>query len=190
MVGRDAQRVLTRGGSVPQDDVVDADLLDALLARIVPADESGPGAIELGLGEFVRARLAGMRHASAAVYATGLRTLDERSRARFGHGFATASGREQDELIGEAEAAEADLEPWERPHAFVETVLRDVREGMFGDPVHGGNRDAAGWDLLGYPDPRRVWTAEDQRLDVVHIPLLPRTAGRPARLPIPTGDAR
>ena len=34
---------------------------------------------------------------------------------------------------------------------FFKMVLEDVYEGMFSDPVYGGNRDLAGWKLVGYP---------------------------------------
>jgi gluconate 2-dehydrogenase gamma chain len=48
--------------------------------------------------------------------------------------------------------------------AFFELVRRHVMEGMFGDPAYGGNRDRAGWELLGYAGPRLVWTEAEQRL--------------------------
>ena len=50
--------------------------------------------------------------------------------------------------------------------AFFELVRAHVLEGMFGDPSYGGNIDHAGWRLLDYPGPRRLWTAREQALDV------------------------
>ena len=41
---------------------------------------------------------------------------------------------------------------------------------MFGDPIHGGNKDFAGWDLIAYPGVKLVWTAEEQAIDAVVIP--------------------
>jgi len=164
--------------------VIDGDLLDALLGHLVPADEHGPDAATIGLPAFVRARLAGVRRAVASTYASGLRDLDARTRETFGIGFAEASAAQRDVILADVERAEAELPPWERPAAFLETVLGDVRQGMFGDPAYGGNRGGAGWDLIGYPDPRRVWTERDQRLDVVVIPLSPRAARPPAARPV------
>ena len=34
---------------------------------------------------------------------------------------------------------------------FFEALLAATLEGFFGDPVHGGNRDMAGWKLVGFP---------------------------------------
>ena len=39
-------------------------------------------------------------------------------------------------------------------------------EGMFGDPYYGGNANFVGWDLLGHPGIKLVFTAEEQKLDV------------------------
>jgi hypothetical protein len=41
---------------------------------------------------------------------------------------------------------------------------------MFGDPSWGGNVGFVGWDLLGYPGIRPVWTEADQRLDAAVSP--------------------
>ena len=34
---------------------------------------------------------------------------------------------------------------------FWGTVYQTVMEGMFSDPIYGGNRDKAGWKLIGFP---------------------------------------
>ena len=73
-----------------------------------------------------------------------------------GVGFAELAGELQDALLRAAEARE--------DHTFFELVLAHAMEGMFGDPAHGGNKDGAGWKLMGYPGPRYVWTERDQRL--------------------------
>jgi len=162
-----------------EDEGVDAALLEAVLGRLVPHDEHGADAVELGLLAFVLARLEGVRHSDVPTYTAGLDDVERRTRARYGHGFAAASDDERDEVLADLEFEEAQLPPWERGGAFLETALRDVRGGMFGDPSYGGNRDGRGWDLLGYPDPRRTWTESDQRVDVVILPLQPRRARPP-----------
>ena len=35
------------------------------------------------------------------------------------------------------------------PYGFFSTVLGDTYDGMFADPVYGGNRDYVGWNLVG-----------------------------------------
>jgi gluconate 2-dehydrogenase gamma chain len=36
-------------------------------------------------------------------------------------------------------------------HAFFEAILAITIEGFLADPIYGGNRDKAGWKLLGFP---------------------------------------
>ncbi len=56
-------------------------------------------------------------------------------------------------------------------------VKNHVWEAMFGDPHYGGNRDFAGWDLVGYPGPRLGVGPEDQaRLEAGELEPVRRSA--------------
>ena len=57
--------------------------------------------------------------------------------------------------FGEPEAAE-----------FFAVLRQHTVEGMFSDPMYGGNRDAVGWRLLGYPGPRFGYKRADMQLGV------------------------
>lgn len=41
----------------------------------------------------------------------------------------------------------------ERKDPFFTLLLTHTMEGFYGHPRHGGNRDQAGWQVLGYPGP-------------------------------------
>lgn len=56
---------------------------------------------------------------------------------------------------------------------FFKMVLEDVYEGMFSDPVYGGNRDLAGWKLVGYPGAQRAYT----EYELIHGPQHKRVQG-------------
>lgn len=51
----------------------------------------------------------------------------------------------------------------ENLRAFLNIVRVHVMEGLFSDPVHGGNRDFAGWAAVGYPGPYVIFTEEQQQ---------------------------
>ncbi len=34
---------------------------------------------------------------------------------------------------------------------FFALLLQNTQEGFFADPIYGGNRDMAGWKLVGFP---------------------------------------
>ena len=128
----------------------------AVADRLIPTDESGPGALPAGAVEYVGQALAGDYAALLPAYVAGLSSLDADARERHGRVFADLEPDEQDDMLRALELG---------PSApFFELVRRHVIEGMFGDPSYGGNRDRAGWALHGYGGPQAVWTEPEQRI--------------------------
>ena len=50
---------------------------------------------------------------------------------------------------------------WPTAQAFFETMRTHTMEGMLADPVYGGNKDFAGWRLVGFPGGQALFTPED-----------------------------
>jgi gluconate 2-dehydrogenase gamma chain len=130
--------------------------LEAILARLIPADEHGPGAAEAGVLVYIERSLAGELERLQGVYADGLRTVDALAAERHALPFADLDVHEQDALLRELENS-----------PFFWVVHEHALEGMFGDPSYGGNMGLAGWDLLGFPGVRRSVPPEHQALDYV-----------------------
>jgi len=132
-------------------------VLAAALERLIPEDEHGPGALEAGVGRYVEGALERGGDEALLRWRTGLEALDGLARVREGAGFAALAPEAQDRVL--AAAGEGP------PAAFFEELRARAIEGMFCDPAWGGNAGEAGWRLLGYPGPRHVWSAEDQRIE-------------------------
>jgi gluconate 2-dehydrogenase gamma chain len=138
-------------------------ILDAIVARLIPSDEHGPGAREARVLRYIERALATEYAADRAAYASGLDAVDEYAAARFGSGFAEVGPERQDAILVDVEQGRASgLAP--TSSAFFELVRRHALEGMFGDPSWGGNAGRVGWELLGYGGPRLEWTEEEQQL--------------------------
>lgn len=135
----------------------------AVTDRLFPSDELGPGASEAGVFVYIDRTLAGRGAALLPLYQEGLVALDGASE---GGSFAELAEDAQGTLLGSIEAGGVEAVP----AGFFSTVLQHTREGLFADPAYGGNRDFAGWDLIGYTGIRLLWTAEDQTLDVLPEP--------------------
>ena len=58
---------------------------------------------------------------------------------------------QQDEVITALEQGKATGFTWPSAQAFFNTVRTHTMEGMFADPIYGGNKDFAGWRLVGFP---------------------------------------
>jgi gluconate 2-dehydrogenase gamma chain len=148
----------------------EATALEAFVARLIPSDAIGPGALEAGAVRYIDGALGDALAAQRPAYSAGLAALDAYSRSRAGGAFAALPPERQDELIGHLEANRA---PGFVPSssAFFELVLGATLEGMFGDPHYGGNQDFVGWELIGYPGLRLAVSAEQQRMAAVLEPL-------------------
>lgn len=156
----------------------EADTVDAMLGRLIPADESGPGAIEARVLRYVDRALSGELADSRPAYAAGVAATDAYARSRFGEEFADLTAARQDTILDEMERNVANgFSPSSR--AFFDLIREHALQGMFGDPVHGGNADFVGWDLIGFYGVKLEVTAAEQQLDVTVVPAHKSVADYP-----------
>ena len=148
----------------------EAGALEAVVARLIPRDAKGPGALEAGAARYIDGALGDALAALRSVYAAGLAALDAHARAQAGAPFATLPPERQDELLSDLEQNRAaGFAP--SASAFFDLVLGHTLEGTFGDPHYGGNQGFIGWELIGYPGLRLAVTAEQQRMNAALEPI-------------------
>src|SRR5919199_148487 len=123
----------------------------AIFERLFPADESGPGATEIGVLSYVDRALAGAYRDKVEAYRVGLATLDRVARTRCGQPFAGCAPEQQDALISELEAGTLPDFRVPSQRDFLQMLRLHLQEGLFADPAYGGNRDKQGWRFLGHP---------------------------------------
>ena len=147
----------------------EADTLEAIVARLIPADANGPGAAEAGAARYIDRALGGALASSRPAYADGLAAVESFARASKGTPFVKLSPADQDALLTEMERNAA---PGFSPNsaAFFDLLRIHTIQGMFCDPYYGGNANFAGWDLLGYPGVRTVVSPDQQRMDIAPAP--------------------
>jgi gluconate 2-dehydrogenase gamma chain len=140
----------------------ESDLLEAILDRLIPTDEYGPGAKEARVINYIDRGLGGALAAQKPAYTAGLVALDRYAQTTRGKAFMQLSPRDQDSVLMDVEGGQATGFTGSSAQ-FFGMVLGHTRQGMFGDPFYGGNANFAGWDLLGYPGVRTNVTPADQR---------------------------
>jgi len=152
----------------------EAGFVEAAIACLIPADELGPGAREAGVAAFIDRQLAGAFGAAARtyrqgpwpegtpeqgfqsrwtpreLYRAGIAESDAYCRTRYGRGFAALAEAEREEVLAGLESGSIALTTVSAP-LFFATLLANTHEGFFADPMYGGNRDKAGWALVGFP---------------------------------------
>lgn len=83
-------------------------------------------------------------------YRVGLTTLDRVARERHGASFADCAPDQQDTLISELENDALPNFKTPPQRIFFEMLRAHLQEGLFADPIYGGNKDKSGWKLLGH----------------------------------------
>src|SRR5690242_156174 len=143
---------------------VEADLLEAIVDRLIPSDGLGPGAREARAAHYIDRALGGALASSRQAYAAGLAALARYARASRGKGFPELSDPDKDSVLMDVESGSVTPGIFTGSSAqFFGLVVNHTRQGMFGDPYYGGNANFAGWDLIGYPGVRTMVTAADQK---------------------------
>jgi gluconate 2-dehydrogenase gamma chain len=139
----------------------EADALEAIVTRLIPSDENGPGAKEARAAHYIDRALAGPLRALRGSYAAGLAALDD---------FAKLAPQDQDAVLS---AMEDNIASGFSPNAaaFFNLLRTHTIEGTFSDPYYGGNANFAGWSLIGYPGIRMGVSAEDQRMSAAPEPI-------------------
>jgi len=157
-------------------------LVVAACDRLIPADEHGPGAVELGVPEFIDRHMQ-TPYASGDIWymqgpfieaaaqfgyqgrlslrdilRVGLHAIDTHCRQDFaGKQFVQLDHAQQETLLKAAESGELHLEGL-FSQLFFAQLLAEVRNGYFADPVHGGNKGMGSWKMIGYPGMRADYT--------------------------------
>ncbi|MBL5902328.1 gluconate 2-dehydrogenase subunit 3 family protein [Serratia fonticola] len=152
--------------------------VQAAVARLIPADERGPGALEAGVPEFID-RQMNTPYATGSIwymqgpfnpdvapemgyqlplvpkqiYNLGISDADAYSKKTAGKVFAELDGAQQDALLQKFESGEAEFAQLPAK-LFFSYLLQNTREGFFSDPIHGGNKEMVGWKLINFPGAR------------------------------------
>ncbi len=156
----------------------EAALVEAVVDRLIPPDAHSPGGKDSGCAVFIDRQLAGPYGRSAGLYMqppfmpgaatqgyqspntpaaryrAGLKALGEYVKGAFGgKAFRELAPQDQDRVLTGLEKGTVSLDDVNGTQ-FFELVLQNVQEGFFADPIYGGNRDMAGWKLIGFPGAR------------------------------------
>lgn len=147
----------------------EARVVQAACERIFPHDANGPGATEAGVVIYIDRQLAGPygsdkyrftqgpfvdsvpehgyqgKQSPGEIYREGIKQLAN---------FTELPAEQQDQRLRAMETS-----------MFFRMLRQHTIEGMFSDPMHGGNANLIGWQMVGYPGPLMSYRDE---IDKVH----------------------
>ncbi len=141
----------------------DARTVAAFAERLMPGAPGKPGATDANVLNYIDLALAGAYEDQQDFYRRGIAQLDAHCVSAYGKPFRRLTAEQQDETIGALEQGKAPEFVWPSAVAFFNTVRMHTLEGMFADPIYGGNKDFAGWRLVGFPGAQHEFTQADMQ---------------------------
>jgi gluconate 2-dehydrogenase gamma chain len=198
---RDDALPTVRKGGLAFFTEAEAAVVGAIFDRLIPADELSIGAVEAGCVKFTDGQLAGDfgkaasmfrlgpwkqgtpeqgvqdRTTPAERYRKGVAALEKHCSATAKKSFTKLAAADQDAMLHALEGGQLKLEGVDGL-AFFNLLLQNVREGFLADPIYGGNKDMAGWKMIGFPgaryDFRDVIDKRGQDLKIIPTSLIER----------------
>jgi gluconate 2-dehydrogenase gamma chain len=153
----------------------EAAFVEALVDHMVPADELTASGTGLGLHIFIDCALAGswgkgdrlymqgpwkpgvpsqgyqLPLTPAALYRAGIAATNRHCMKTYGKLFDHISESEREAVLRDLDNGKLVFDDGPPSRVFFAIVYQTVMEGMFSDPIYGGNRNKAGWKMLGFP---------------------------------------
>jgi gluconate 2-dehydrogenase gamma chain len=133
----------------------------AFAERLMPGEPGLPGATDANVLNYIDLALAGAYADQQDFYRRGLAQLDAWCRKTYSQSFVKLGPAQQDEVIGALEQGKAGGFEFPTAQAFFNTLRAHTMEGMFADPTYGGNKDFAGWRLVGFPGAQLFYSQAD-----------------------------
>jgi gluconate 2-dehydrogenase gamma chain len=156
-------------------DLDEAAFVEALVDHMVPADELTPKGTDLGINIYIDRALAGawgkgdrlymqgpwkpgvpsqgyqLPLTPAQLYRAGIAATNIHCSKTYGKSFDRLDETQREAVLVGLSTAKITFDSGLPVRVFWTTLYQTVMEGMFSDPIYGGNRDKAGWRLIGFP---------------------------------------
>jgi gluconate 2-dehydrogenase gamma chain len=153
----------------------EAAFVEALVDHMVPADEISPKGTDLGVNIYIDRALAGawgkgerlymqgpwkqgspsqgyqLPLTPAQLYRAGIEATNAYCRKTYGKPFDRIDGAQREEVLIGLSTGKIIFENGLAVRPFWTTLYQTVVEGIYSDPIYGGNRNKAGWAIIGFP---------------------------------------
>jgi gluconate 2-dehydrogenase gamma chain len=152
----------------------DAATIAAFTDRLMPGAPGMPGARDAGVLNYIDLALSGAYADLQDFYRRGLAALDAHCRTTYKAPFVQLAAAQQDEVITALADGKTSGFTWPSQQAFFNTLRTHTMEGMFADPIYGGNKDFAGWRLVGFPGAQPEFSRADMesRQAFTRVPIV------------------
>ncbi|MFO1442446.1 gluconate 2-dehydrogenase subunit 3 family protein [Bacillus sp. Bva_UNVM-123] len=170
----------------------DFKVLSQATERIFPADDLGPGAIDLDVPYYIDHQLAGTWGNNARdymmgpfykgldtqgfqshlrrneIFSQGIAKIQSYSQEKYKKKFTELTDQEQDEVLTAFDTGKVDMQGI-TSNDFFKLLRMSVLEGAYADPLYGGNLDMGGWKMKEYPGNQMTYLDKIEAKDFLVI---------------------
>jgi len=153
----------------------EAAFVEALVDHMVPGDGATPRGTVIGVNVYIDRALAGswgkgdrlymqgpwkpgvpeqgyqLPLTPAELYRAGIAATNRHCVKTYGKSFDRLAENERQAVLVALDGGKLAFEGGLSSRVFFQAVYQTVMEGLFSDPIYGGNRDKAGWKMVGFP---------------------------------------
>ena len=153
----------------------EAAFIEALVDHMVPADELSPKGTDIGINTYIDRALAGgwgkgdrlymqgpwkpgvpsqgyqLPLTPADLYRASIAAANAYCVKTYGKSFDKMPEVQRQEFLVALSGGKVTFENGPPARVFFTMLYQNVIEGMFSDPMYGGNRDKIGWKMIGFP---------------------------------------
>jgi gluconate 2-dehydrogenase gamma chain len=152
----------------------EAAFIEAVVDHMIPADAFTPKGTDLGINVYIDRALASgwgkgerlyrqgpwksgtanqgyqLPLTPAEVYRAAIPAVNAHCVKQYGRRFEKLDPAQREAFLVVLQGGKVALEDGPPARAFFDLLYQNVMEGMFSDPMYGGNKDKAGWKLVGF----------------------------------------
>jgi gluconate 2-dehydrogenase gamma chain len=149
--------------------------VEAVVDHMIPADELTPKGSDIGINTYIDRALAGgwgkgdrlymqgpwakgtpnqgyqLPMTPAQLYRAAIPAANAQCRKSYGKEFADCTAEQKEAFLKDLQAGKVTFAGGLSSGAFFTMLYDNVMEGMFADPIYGGNKDKVSWKMLGFP---------------------------------------
>ena len=153
----------------------EAAFIEAVVDHMIPADELTPKGTDVGINIYIDRALAGgwgkgerlymqgpwkqgapsqgyqLPLTPAELYRAGIASANAHCVKTYGKPFDRISEAQREECLVGMQGGKITFENGPPARTFFVVLYQNVMEGMFADPIYGGNRNKVGWKMIGFP---------------------------------------
>ena len=149
--------------------------VEAIVDHMIPKDELTGSGTEIGIATYIDRALSSawgkgdrlykegpwakgtpnqgyqLPLTPAELYSVAIRGSDAYCVKTFGKNFAGCTAEQKETFLKDLSGGKITLDGGIPGREFFSMVFENVREGLFADPIYGGNKDKIGWKMIGHP---------------------------------------